>query len=717
MELLAPIFAVVGAIAAGVPLMLHMLRRTPSQKLPFSLVQFLPASRPNLTRRSTVEHWPLLLLRILALVLLGLAFARPFQRTARLIAGSDQSGRRIALLVDRSASMRRDGLADAVRTAVREAASQLDSSDQFTVARFSSSMDTVISEESWAQFSAGEKTAAVDQFLQEYRPDWYSTKTGLALTQLAEQLRQTSDGNQQIEIILITDFQQSSDFRALQAVEWADDVDVALRLVQPVQMGNAALHTFRDRSTGESRVRITNAADSATTQYQLQPLDSNRMPVGDPTMIDVPPGRHVSLSVSALSLSDAARSLILGKDAHEFDNRIVLAEQDRRLSRIAHAGTTDANNSDSMRYYLQRAFDGLQTDREPTWQDELEIVDVVTADGLVLPIPEDVQLAILTEAIPDKLLESLDSLLDRSGTIVAALDSDTMAESVAALLPEEVEVREALVDDYAMLGRIDFEHPLFADFSDARFADFSSIRFWKHRVIALPVPDDDVNKAVPWSVVAQFDSGDPAIVRFGRSQGAIYVLAAGWQPDDSQWALSSRFAPMLAGFLNLASPEQAQHLYRTVGDTVRPEELTGSTDWTWQYPDGTTLTSGDADSATVTINAPGRYLLQGQESGQNSSSPSTGNSSFTILAEIDPAESQTAALPAGRLYTLGLAGHDTGDAAKTDFVADTLLRQATAEQLEEKQKFWRWLLLAGLCCLVAEAILAALIHRRQQESL
>ena len=80
MDFLTPVFAAVGIAAASIPIVLHMLRRAPTQDMPFSLVRFLKPTQPKLTKRSSIEHWPLMLLRILALTLIGLAFARPFLR-------------------------------------------------------------------------------------------------------------------------------------------------------------------------------------------------------------------------------------------------------------------------------------------------------------------------------------------------------------------------------------------------------------------------------------------------------------------------------------------------------------------------------------------------------------------------------------------------------------------------------------------------------------
>ena len=61
---------------------------------------FLTESPPRITRRSRIEHWVLLLLRAAAIILLALAFARPFFREATNLDLSNIHGRRVALLVD-----------------------------------------------------------------------------------------------------------------------------------------------------------------------------------------------------------------------------------------------------------------------------------------------------------------------------------------------------------------------------------------------------------------------------------------------------------------------------------------------------------------------------------------------------------------------------------------------------------------------------------------
>ena len=77
MSLLAPLYFL-GALAVGLPILFHLIRRQPKGQVEFSSLMFLSPTPPRLTRRSRLDNWFLLLLRALAVMLLAAAFARPF---------------------------------------------------------------------------------------------------------------------------------------------------------------------------------------------------------------------------------------------------------------------------------------------------------------------------------------------------------------------------------------------------------------------------------------------------------------------------------------------------------------------------------------------------------------------------------------------------------------------------------------------------------------
>src|SRR5947199_3002949 len=117
MSFLAPLF-LFGALAVALPVIFHLIRRTSREKTLFSSLMFLQPTPPRVTRRSRLENIWLLILRCLVILLLAAGFARPFIQTPTAPDPNSGQGSRIVILLDTSASMRREGLwADAVSRA------------------------------------------------------------------------------------------------------------------------------------------------------------------------------------------------------------------------------------------------------------------------------------------------------------------------------------------------------------------------------------------------------------------------------------------------------------------------------------------------------------------------------------------------------------------------------------------------------------------------
>jgi hypothetical protein len=715
MDFLTPLFGVAGLIAGTIPIVLHMLRRAPTQEMPFTLVRFLKPSQPRLTKRSSIEHWPLMLLRILALVLIGLAFARPFQREVIGPDAVDETVQSVTVLMDGSASMRRTGLREETLSALQDVVDDLGPQDLLHVVRFSQSPKVVLDRSAWQSADAGEREAMVQALKDSYEPDWMNTATGLAVGMAADDLSQEQQTGTRIalrRLVLITDFQRGSQLEELQSGNWPADVRLDLKIVSPRTSGNVGVTYVADRRSDRTRLRITSAGDSQQRQVQLQPFDPSGAPVGSAVPITIAPGQRRSVLLPAADPQDA-RSIAgveLLNDDHPFDNVIDLPELENPIVKVAHVGAPTTNDPESMRYYAQRVFAG-------NVERDVKLVDLIADAGPPLPIPSDVQLLLATSAVPEALLDSVDELFRRGGTVLLAAPDAAAVRSLKKFLPAGFEVREADVDDYAMLGQIEFDHPLFAAFRDARFSDFSSIRFWKHRTLQFSEEDRQPDD---WAIVARFDNGSPAIaeVTVGDS-GRLVLLASGWHPTDSQLALSTRFPALLTRILSLASPPQRQQLIRNVGDFIRPNELIGTQDWTLVLPDRSTLTADDLPESVANPDAddtsdrslqltePGRYAITGTVDNEPRS--------VSLIAGLDPAETRTETLPTGQLQILGVnTSESTTSTDETDDNEEVALGQLSRNELEKRQQLWRWLLLAGLSLLAIETLWAAAIQRRRE---
>ncbi|HZN34277.1 MAG TPA: BatA domain-containing protein, partial [Pirellulaceae bacterium] len=93
MSVLFPLY-LAGLAALTLPLILHLVRRTPKGRKEFSSLMFLAPSPPRLTRRSRLDQILLLLLRLAALAFLAFAFARPFLRQEATLSLANLPSRR-----------------------------------------------------------------------------------------------------------------------------------------------------------------------------------------------------------------------------------------------------------------------------------------------------------------------------------------------------------------------------------------------------------------------------------------------------------------------------------------------------------------------------------------------------------------------------------------------------------------------------------------------
>ncbi|HQG28403.1 MAG TPA: BatA domain-containing protein, partial [Candidatus Ozemobacteraceae bacterium] len=94
-----------GALTVAVPLWLHLYyRRTPIPR-DFPSLRLIRLSVEAMTRRMKLRHLVLLALRILALVLLTLAFARPFVGGGSVAATGSGSPAAFVVILDNSLSM------------------------------------------------------------------------------------------------------------------------------------------------------------------------------------------------------------------------------------------------------------------------------------------------------------------------------------------------------------------------------------------------------------------------------------------------------------------------------------------------------------------------------------------------------------------------------------------------------------------------------------
>ena len=185
---------------------------------------FLKPSPPRLTRRSRLENWLLLLLRCAAILLVALAFMRPFFRDGTPIPLADIPGRNVAILIDTSASMKRGDLWKDAQDEVQRLVGQLRNQDRVGLFSFDSTLKTLVD---FPESNDPNSSQSVNREVRLLQPSWQSSHLGNALAAVADRLAQQNDTDQtqtSAQIYVVTDFQKSSKLDTLQSIQWPANV-------------------------------------------------------------------------------------------------------------------------------------------------------------------------------------------------------------------------------------------------------------------------------------------------------------------------------------------------------------------------------------------------------------------------------------------------------------------------------------------------------------
>ena len=695
MSFLAPLFFA-GIAAIGLPILFHLIRRRPKGEVEFSSLMFLQPTPPRLTRRSRLENLPLLLMRALALMLLAAAFTRPFFRSAAF-SNDDNSGRRLMMLIDTSASMQRAGLWEQAKQKASAVIDDLTVGDQLSIVGFDDSAKTLLSYEQSIELDTEQLKSAARTAIENAEPTWHATNLGAALSYAADVAVTYAPEDQADEdtvaskaspkgpahLILISDMQEGSDRESLQVYAWPKDLSLDVRRVASEQKTNASTQILGKDESGDAdriRVRVSNSADATTSRFRLAWTGGGQQ---QELPVQVPPGE--SRVVRMPTPSPDATALTLQGDDFSFDNQRYLVSPKRQALTLLFVGPAlpqSANNDESRQsllFYLQRV----------PWNNirrEVTVTQLSPAKLVTVPDVGAVPLVVVAEPISTDVAQRLKQYVAVGGKVLFVMSKESDADlsnTINEITGADLKASEAKVKDYVMFSRIDFAHPIFASMSDPQFNDFTKVKFWSHRKLE-SLPDE-------WKIAAEFDDGDPAIIQADIDEGKVWVLASGWQPSASQLALSTKFLPLMYNFFDTLGGE-----YDPFGSIVVGEPITESPsdNATLAGPDGMKMaykTSADLDQ----ISRPGIYTY------------SDGENTRTFAVNLADSESNTTAMDEDSLSRFGI---NLGE-AKTVAQIKASERQLRDIELEKQQKVWQWLLVAALGFLGIETLWGGMISR------
>ena len=412
MSLLAPLF-IAGLGTLALPLIFHLIRRTPRGHYTFSSLMFVRPTPPRLTRRSRLDQILLLLLRAAALALLAMAFARPFFRQSWRI-NEQLPGRRTVFLLDTSASMRRGDLWQQAKDNIDEVLSEGATNDQMALYAFDEELHNIVS---FAKEAQHQQTSRIKQAVDELYPGWSRTDLGGALSRLADDLDMTEDRivpGAGTQIVLVSDLQRGADLSALESYEWPAGIALDIRRVGQDDDTNATVRLLKENISemrgdrSPYRIRVSNVAGSSVEQFHLAWNSPQPSGEGKNVPIYVPAGQSRVVQLEAPD-GQSVHEITLVGDSHDFDNRyytVASESEEVRVTMISHDALDDP---DGLSFYLSRA---LNDSGRLRYDVRLHSPDVELTDDALM------QAVIVTDVLDEPAVESLTDYVHDGGTVL-----------------------------------------------------------------------------------------------------------------------------------------------------------------------------------------------------------------------------------------------------------------------------------------------------------
>ena len=719
MSVLAWLFGL-GALAVAFPFLFHLIRRTPKGQTEFSSLMFLKPTPPTLTRRSRLENILLLLMRAAAIALIAFAFMRPFFRGADSLSEFQVANRRVAILVDTSASMQRSGLWEQVNENVETVLGKLEQGDDVALLSFDNTVETIVAFDDGSEVNV-DRAGLVRDGISSLEPTWERSDLGRAMVAVADRLDVWRDSQRakehgktaKLQVVVISDLQKGSNIEALQAYQWPDAVYVQFMPVTPGDFSNATvqlLDPVPEEDDPSFRIRVANSTESGIEQFTVNWKSESARENEDSVPFYVPPGTSRVLKISPEQAVGAQQFVVSG-DSEDFDNTFFVVPTEQQNLEIGYLGDEDVNDPEGMLYYLKRALVDTAS-RSVT-------VKQFVADPFSFNQEQPPTLLVVPSAIGENEKREVDAFLKSGGTVLFVLRDKATTESTAdwtLAMVAEPDAAKRKSSDYSILAEIEFSDPLFQPFANPRFNDFTRIRFWKHQNVEFE-DEELVN------VIARFDDDAPAIWRCETEDGGnVYAFSSGWDPGDSQLARSTKFLPLIKGLIEIAADVPQLNQSLIVGETIEfPVSELPNQKRVMVKPDGSRHSVAASQSRFDDVDLPGIYQLnyasmpkaKAADSNQSSDaepaideSPiETNQASITqanFAVNVDRSESLTEAIPVEKIEMFEVKVGEQ----KTASSELSLMREMRDRELEGQQKFWKWLIVAALMLLIGETWLA-----------
>jgi hypothetical protein len=696
MSFVNPLFWL-GALAAAVPILLHLIKRESAQKIEFSTLMFLRKISKRTIRYQKLRHLLLLLIRVLVLLLLALAFMRPFwdRPLAATAAGRVTSAH--VILLDNSMSMAYGDRWERARAAAAGILRRAEPGDKVSLLEFSDQTDVLT-------LPATDFDVVLDAIERVTQLTDRPTRYGQAL-KIAEKSALDSGAGKYV-VHLISDFQKSGwateehDFRLSSGIE-LQCTDVGADPFSNLALGDVRVLEGEEDKGGSLKIRFSTynfgTEDRAAVRLTLS-VDER---IVAEKFVDVAKGSVQGNEFQLPGLIAGVHNVELGVvDARMArDNRFAMTLAARAKIPVLSVENPNAGRSGRPpSFFLANAMN----------------ISVLSPYRLAVITPQQFQskndltggLLIWNNVSGGSAPEQkkLQDYVKAGGGLIVVLADNALAgdfnRSFASWLPFRIAAPAGgngarsvagAADNYALLTDLRMDHAIFRPFSEPNSGSFASARFYRHAQIAI---------SGSAQVLARFDNGDPALVSADLDKGRVLVFASSADDAANDLPLKAVFPPFWHQMLRYLEDFRQERPWVDVGDTVAPKKLlleAAVRQGKGNVNLNQVIVVMDPSKRRVAM-ASGSDALAVDMAGFYDIHAANLNTSVAVnpaLRESDLSHGNAEEMAAGWTSKEGKTATPT--------LAD---ERPTAEEQDRRARIWRYIVLAVLALLIVEGLLA-----------
>jgi hypothetical protein len=522
LSFLYPAF-LLGALAAAVPIVLHLIKREAAPEVRFSAVHLLRRAPTEQSRWQRLREWLLLAARVAAILLLALAFARPY-----LAAHAGPGSTVTIVAVDTSLSMGAPGRFERARTLARAAVEEAPAGSFVGLLSFDDRPTLVV--EPIAE------RATVLSAIDTLGPGFGATRYGPALARAQEAIPGTG------RVVVVTDMQRAgwdhSERPSLapgvevRVVDAGADRSENLAVVGVQRSENGVIAVLRNSGTRDRETRarlVVDRRDASASRV--------RVPAGGTSDVAFPlpagtPAVAVTIDDAGGWPGDNARHLVTG------------TRQGPRVIAVTERAGQGL-------LYLQRALAAAPDDARFRFES-------VTATGLSRALEsghgsprisaDSIAVVLIAggRGFDRSARDAIERYVRGGGGLVVVAGPSLDPEAAAAIVGLDRTPRSLGGEADVRLAPVDTRHPVFHAFGLAASA-LGAVRFTR----SWELGDEG------WDVIARFTDGRAALVERHVEGGRVLLFASDLDLGWNDLPVHPAFVPFVHETLRYAAQVRA----------------------------------------------------------------------------------------------------------------------------------------------------------------